>query len=337
MALTSIVQKYVFLARIQDQPRRYAYRLNAGTRERLGKLAGAAMTRFLRHLGRPALTQEWQAAAADARFLAQRFGGQRPAALVLAARWKLFRWGLPLDYVLGRTPFGGLNIQIRRPVLIPRADTQLWAEELVRLLPADRPLRILEVGTGSGCLALFIASRRRQVRITAIDILPAAVRLARENARRNAPQLGPGWEGRLEFIQCNVFSDADVARLGAFDMVISNPPYVPTRARSSLVAPSVRRWEASVAVLGAKHDLGSDGLDLHRRILQLARKTIRAYPDAELPRVCLELNGSHEQVQRILLEAAQGASLDPDRVRIIPDTGQLPRAIFFFKSSDRSE
>lgn len=158
----------------------------------------------------------------------------------------------PLAYILGRTEFWSLPFIVTPAVLIPRPDTELLVEEaLPRLADAAR---VLDVGTGSGALAVALAHERPECTVTAIDVSAAALAVAAGNAGSN------GVAERIEFLQ------ADLAALpdGPFDLVVANPPYIPSGELTTLM-PDVRDFEPQLALDG-----GCDGLDAYRA---LARQT----------------------------------------------------------------
>ncbi len=124
--------------------------------------------------------------------------------------------GEPIAYILGRREFYGRSFKVGPSVLIPRPETELLVEAALERLPKDRPARVLDLGTGSGCIAISMAIERQDCEVLAVDVSEAALEVAKENADRLAAS--------------NVrFLDSDwYAQLAAtnFDMIISNPPYV---------------------------------------------------------------------------------------------------------------
>ncbi len=176
--------------------------------------------------------------------------------------------GEPLPYVLGEWEFFGLPFLVTPDVLIPRPETELLVERALTWLRA-RPSRrrLLDVGTGSGCIAIALAVNVPDLQVLATDISPAAL----EVARRNASRLG--LEERIEFVQCDLlpgcgapaggekFSPAAPGR-EPFDLLVANLPYLPTHVLRRL---PVYRREPTVALDG-----GPDGLDLVRRLLTAA-------------------------------------------------------------------
>lgn len=324
-------RKYVFLSRLADQPLHYAYRLSQRCWRRLREKCGLSLQRYIEFLatrtrpgrGRHFLSEEWEASKADVRFLQKEVSDRRK--LFDHTLFQMYRRQKPIDYVLGWTPFMGLRIRNKPPVLIPRADTALWVKDLVGLLTraADQgeegrssgsSLRILEVGTGTGCIVLAMARALPQHKYTAIDINGRAVRLAQENAHANALPA-------VRILRYNVRESNLLTQLGPFDMIICNPPYVAARDRSTQIAPSVRRWESQMALIG-----GDDvhGISFQRRLLELAQHLERK---PGVPRLAMELNGTEEQAQQA---RHLGEQLGLTQSRLIRDPlNGRPRALFF--------
>lgn len=124
--------------------------------------------------------------------------------------------GLPVAYLTGEKPFYDLIFQVTNAVLIPRPETELLVEWALQLIPADRSKRILDLGTGSGAIAITIAKHRPQAHVTAVDFSPDALAVA----RRNAEALGVT---HLKLIAGNWFDELSAEK---FDLIVSNPPYV---------------------------------------------------------------------------------------------------------------
>ena len=166
----------------------------------------------------------------------------------------------PVAYILGRRAFRTIDLEVTRDVLIPRHDTETLVEVALEALaamplagpdPDDEPLA-LDVGTGSGCVALALAAEDPFVRVVATDVDPAALAVARRNAARL------GLARRVEFVLSDLFADVGER---PFDLIVSNPPYVPADEYEAL-EPNVRDYEPRLALYG-----GEDGLDVYRRLV----------------------------------------------------------------------
>ena len=175
--------------------------------------------------------------------------------------------GEPLQYVTGEMPFRHIVLRCERGVLIPRPETEILVDAALegvdratgRGTGAEGSVRVLEVGTGTGCVALSIASERPGTLVTATDLSPKAVALARRN--REALCL----EEAVDVVECDLASDVPDELMGTFSVLVSNPPYIPTRVLAEEVPAEVRDFEPELALDG-----GEDGLDVFRRLLELA-------------------------------------------------------------------
>jgi release factor glutamine methyltransferase len=151
--------------------------------------------------------------------------------------------GTPVAYLVGHREFYSLEFEVTPDVLIPRPETELVVVALldhVKVRPtSDATLEIVDVGTGSGILAVCAAKYVPNSRVTAIDISPAAIAVARRNAERH------GVADRIEFVEGNLLTGEPVDR--RFDYVVSNPPYVSTAEMENLAA-DVREHEPDVAL-----------------------------------------------------------------------------------------
>lgn len=128
---------------------------------------------------------------------------------------------------------------------------------------APSPVRVLEVGTGTGCIALSIASERPGTQVTATDLSPRAIELA----TRNREALGLG--DVVDIVECDLASGVSPELMGSFSVLVSNPPYIPTAVLQSEVPAEVRDHEPELALDG-----GTDGLDVFRRLLELAPRAL---------------------------------------------------------------
>lgn len=210
--------------------------------------------------------------------------------------------GEPLQYVTGEMPFRHIVLKCERGVLIPRPETEVLVDAALEGVdaalarrgekdekrpegekdekdaegekdekrpdgekdePAGDPVRVLEVGTGTGCIALSIASERPGTHVTATDLSERAVELA----SRNREVLG--LEDAVDIVQTDLAEGVDPELMGSFSVLVSNPPYIPTAVLREEVPAEVADYEPELALDG-----GDDGLDVFRRLLDLAPRAL---------------------------------------------------------------
>ncbi len=208
--------------------------------------------------------------------------------------------GIPAQYITGHQEFWGLDFVVGPGVLIPRPETEHLVEAVLDLY-RERPqqLRIVDVGTGSGCVALALAHELPEAEIHATEISEAALEIARANAVRL------GLERRVMFDHTDLLDGVD----GPFDVVASNPPYV-GESEYDKVQLEVRKFEPRCAVFA-----GADGMDVIRRLAPQARDVLK--PGGVL---ALEIGYSQEAAVREVLR-------DWDEVRAVPDLQGIPRVV----------
>ena len=164
----------------------------------------------------------------------------------------------PVQYIMGTTEFCGLDIKVSEDVLIPRSETELLVETVIGLSEVrgqgSEVSRVLDLCTGSGCIAIALTKKLSDCKIVASDISEKALALARENAERHQA-------GSIEFIKSDLFYDLN----GPFDIIVSNPPYVSGPEFAELQEEVLK--EPRIALYG-----GEDGLDFYRRIFGAAGK-----------------------------------------------------------------
>ncbi len=183
---------------------------------------------------------------------------------------------VPVALLLGRREFWSLPLEVSPDVLVPRPETETLVEAALDLLPADSEARVLEIGTGSGAVALALASERPGIRITATDLSPAALELAGRNAD------GLHMAERIHRVQGHLFDPVDGE---SFDLVVSNPPYVAESQRAEL--PPELLHEPPGALFG-----GPDGTEVLREIVGGVRRVLA-------PGGALALELSPEQAPRV--------------------------------------
>jgi release factor glutamine methyltransferase len=165
------------------------------------------------------------------------------------------RRGEPIQYITGEQEFYGLLFGVTPEVLIPRPETELLVEKALEAAAEWVEPRILDVGTGSGAIAVALACQLPQAEVTALDVSSAALNVARTNARRN------GIEGLIQFVESDLLDG--VAGV-SFEIIVSNPPYVPSLDYASLCV-EVREYEPGLALFA-----GQDGLEVYRRLIPVA-------------------------------------------------------------------
>jgi release factor glutamine methyltransferase len=164
--------------------------------------------------------------------------------------------GSPVAHILGRKEFFSLEFEVSPAVLVPRPDSEWLVTECLQLAKPLAEPTVLDVGTGSGCLAVAVAHRHKGARVTAVDISPEALAVAGRNASKH------GVAERVRFLEGDLL--APLAEGEAFDFVLSNPPYIP-RAELARLAPEVRDHEPRLALDG-----GEDGFAVFDRLLAAA-------------------------------------------------------------------
>lgn len=167
----------------------------------------------------------------------------------------------PIAYILGEWEFFSLLFTVRPPLLVPRPETEHLVEIVLARVGA-RPARVLDLGTGTGCIAVSIAVNAPKTFVTATDIRPESIETAMENALRH------GVRGRMAFRLGDLFAALE-ANDGPFDAICSNPPYVEESAWETL-SPVIRLYEDRGAVCG-----GPAGLDITARIIRESRRYLR--------------------------------------------------------------
>ena len=210
--------------------------------------------------------------------------------------------GEPLQYITGHQEFWGLDLQVTPAVLIPRPETEHVVEVALDLIRGIALPRIVDVGTGSGCIALALASELPQANIQAVDISEEALEVARGNANRL------GLSERVRFRQ----SDLLKPFLGPnteFDLVVSNPPYVGETEADKLQI-EVRQHEPHEALFG-----GAEGLDIYRRLVPQAHQELK--PGGWL---VMEIGYSQEHAIRELMT-------EWEEVHSVPDLQGIPRVM----------
>jgi release factor glutamine methyltransferase len=169
----------------------------------------------------------------------------------------------PIQYITGQQEFYGLALHVTPAVLIPRPETEHLVESVLAELNHNAPLNILDIGTGSGAIAVALAHHLPNAQFTAVDISPAALEVAASNAARY------NLSARIRFLESNLLDTLPTAV--SFDAIVSNPPYIPDTDRDTL-HPQVRDHEPEVALYG-----GPAGLEIYRRLIPQAHAALKPY------------------------------------------------------------
>ena len=208
----------------------------------------------------------------------------------------------PVARITGRREFWGLDFEITPAVLVPRPESELLVETALARL-GDRAARwaVADVGTGSGCLAVALARELPRARVTATDISPEALAAARRNAARH------GAEDRVAFHRADLLDGLP----GPYDLIVSNPPYVPDAVIDTLT-PEVSRHEPAAALQG-----GPDGLTTVRRLVAAAADRLR--PGGWL---VLEIGAGQSGDAAVIAQRAGMRVVD-----VRPDLQGIPRAV----------
>jgi release factor glutamine methyltransferase len=206
--------------------------------------------------------------------------------------------GKPAQYITGHQEFWGLDLIVSPAVLIPRPETEHVIETVLEFARQHQFRRIVDVGTGSGCIALALATEFPAAEITGVDISAAALEIARANAAR--------LQLRITFAESDLLAALPAA---AFDLVVSNPPYVGENEQDK-VQRQVREFEPRVAVFS-----GAEGLDIFRRLIPQAHAAL-----APGGWFVAEMGYSAEPAIRSLLAGW-------DNIRVTNDLQGIPRVI----------
>jgi release factor glutamine methyltransferase len=212
--------------------------------------------------------------------------------------------GWPVAYLVGTRDFYLLSFEVTPAVLVPRPETEtLVLEALGYLKPVDAP-EVLDLGTGSGCIAISIAHQKKDALVTAVDVSPDALAVAKRNAIKH------GVAERIEFLQGDLFTT--LADGTMFDLIVSNPPYIAPGEFAALAA-DVREHEPRIALDG-----GPDGLAFYRRIAAGVEPFLK--PGG---RLLMEIGYTQDEAVRSILAARPELEVGPT----IKDMGGQPRVV----------
>ena len=166
----------------------------------------------------------------------------------------------PIQYIIGIETFGGLTFEVNQNVLIPRPETRELVEWIAEDCQLEDPCKILDIGTGSGCIAISLAKLLEQVEVEAWDVSEGALQVARRNAERNQVD--------VLFRKMDVLGDVPEGML--YDVIVSNPPYIAEKEKSQMEH-NVLDWEPSIALFVPDED----PLLFYRRLAQLGGSMLK--------------------------------------------------------------
>jgi release factor glutamine methyltransferase len=213
----------------------------------------------------------------------------------------------PLQYILGTQEFCGLEFHVDRAVLIPRPETALLVEYAAQRIPAERKAIIVDVCTGSGCIAVAIARKRPHARVIATDLSNPSLAVARQNAVYHAVGERITWlEGDL------LGAMAGQGLEGQVDLIVSNPPYI-AEADWATLQPEVRLFEPRGALVA-----GPQGTELHERLLHQSGRYLS--PGGAL---IMEIGAGQARAMRRIVEQTPGYKFH----RLIYDEAGLERVV----------
>ena len=214
----------------------------------------------------------------------------------------------PVSYILGSREFWGVPFEVGPDVLIPRQETEFIVEEALSIVDKHSHPFIIDVGTGSGCIAISLAREIPGARVVATDLSTDALSVAGRNAARH------GVGDRITFVETSFLDGID----GNADLIVSNPPYVPSVSQLGLT-PEVRDYEPPVALFG-----GTDGLDALRSVLTGAAEKLA--PGGWL---VMEFGCGQDDCVSSLVASVDGL----DIVRIRHDLQDIPRTVVCRRAS----
>lgn len=174
--------------------------------------------------------------------------------------------GVPTQYLTGKQEFWGLEFEVTPAVLIPRPETEHLIEVAMERLGEKRrgdPLRVADVGTGSGCIAVALATELFRAKVVATDLSARALEVAKRNAHTH------GVCGRTEFVQGDLLEGASLQEQSPFDLIVSNPPYLAPGEQGELPR-EVREHEPSEALFG-----GATGMEIYVRLIAQSLRHLR--------------------------------------------------------------
>lgn len=210
----------------------------------------------------------------------------------------------PLQYIIGKVEFYGLEFEVNQSVLIPRPETELLVEAVIESVAKDERINILDIGSGSGNISIALAKNIPSCTVVGIDISEEAIETSTRNAKLN------GVESQLMFVKKNILNGIEINE-NSFDVVVSNPPYVSVADFVNL-DPELRLYEPQIALTDE-----SDGLSFYRNISVLSRSLLK-----NNGKLFFEIGaGQSDAVKKILIDS------NYKNIVIIKDYSDIERVI----------
>lgn len=210
----------------------------------------------------------------------------------------------PLQYIIGKVEFYGLEFEVNQSVLIPRPETELLVETVIESVAKDENINILDIGSGSGNISIALAKNIPSCTVVGIDISEEAIETSTRNAKLN------GVESQLMFVKKNILNGIEINE-NSFDVVVSNPPYVSVADFVNL-DPELRLYEPQIALTDE-----IDGLSFYRNISVLSRSLLK-----NNGKLFFEIGaGQSDAVKKILIDS------DYKNIVIIKDYSDIERVI----------
>lgn len=210
----------------------------------------------------------------------------------------------PLQYIIGHIEFYGINLMVNKTVLIPRPETEILVESIIKSYEKNAQLKILDIGIGSGNISIALLKNLPEATAVGIDISKDAIELTELNAKANTVL------ERLGLIQLSIL-DGDISKLEKFDLIVSNPPYI-SKSEFENLEPELKVYEPSNSLTDY-----SDGYKFYKTIISSSQVLLK--PNGKL---FFELGkGQHEQVKNLMISSGFR------NICIIKDYSQIERVI----------
>lgn len=220
--------------------------------------------------------------------------------------------GIPVQYLVKNQEFMGLDFYVEEGVLIPRPDTEILIEKILKSIDNSKEYKIVDIGTGSGAITVSLAKYIKNSHIYSVDISKRALEIGKKNA------MSHGVLSQIDFLQGSIYDPIDSLGLeGKIDIIVSNPPYIPTKDIENLQI-EVAKYEPKLALDG-----GHDGLKFYRKIIDKAPQYLK-------DNGILALEVGHDQAKEIVSLMKEKESYD--NIEITKDLSGIERVVSGIKS-----